>query len=257
MLYYYQYQISGDGKQGCIGPKIPSSSQPVNREEKMYTVKRGDQQYNAQDLNVLQQWANAGSILPTDMIFDPQSNQWVQAAQFPQIKDIIAQKTGAVQGQQQAQQAQQQQAQQQQAQQQQAQQQQAQQAQQQAYQAQQQAYQAQQQALANFVIVNTENVPGREIESVVGMVQGSTVRAKNIGKDFLAGFKNIVGGEVSEYTEMLNEARKLATDRMVHHAVSIGANAVVNARYTTSSVAQGMAEILAYGTAVKLKAKEQ
>lgn len=182
----------------------------------MYTVKRGDQQYSAQDLGVLQQWANAGSILPTDMIHDPQSNQWFQAAQFPAVKDIIA-RAGAGQAQQ----------------------------------------QAQQQALANFIVVNTEHVPGREVEAVIGVVQGSTVRAKNIGKDFLAGFKNIVGGEVSEYTEMLNEARKLAMERMMQYASSVGANAVVNARFATSSVAQGMAEILAYGTAVKLKEKEK
>jgi uncharacterized protein YbjQ (UPF0145 family) len=191
-------------------------------EDIMYAVKRGDQQYNAQDLNTLQQWASAGSILPTDMIYDPQSSQWVQAAQFPAIKDILAQKAAGA-GAQQAQQGQQAQ----------------------------QAQQAQQ--LANFIVVSTENVPGREVEAVLGLAQGSTVRAKNFGKDFLAGFKNLVGGEVSEYTEMLNEARKIATDRMVQHAASLGANAVVNARYTTSSVAQGMAEILAYGTAVKLK----
>lgn len=182
----------------------------------MYAVKRGDQQYNAQDLNVLQQWATAGSILPTDMIYDPQSGQWVQAAQFPALKDILAQKAAAAGG---------------------------------------QGQQAQQ--TASLIVVNTEEVPGREIEAVMGLVQGSTVRAKNFGKDFLAGFKNLVGGEVSEYTEMLNEARKIATDRMLQHAASIGANAVVNARYTTSSVAQGMAEILAYGTAVKLKDKDK
>jgi len=184
----------------------------------MYTIKRGDQQYTAQDANVLQQWANAGSILPTDMIFDPQTNQWVQAAQFPAIQDILAQKAGSAQGQQ-AQQA--------------------------------------QQAAPSLIVVSTETVPGREIVSVIGLVQGSTVRAKNIGKDLFAGFKNIVGGEVSEYTEMLNESRRIATDRMLQHAQSLGADAVVNTRYTTSSVAQGMSEILAYATAVKLKEEEK
>lgn len=187
----------------------------------MYTLKRGDQQYTAQDLGVLQQWANAGSVFPTDMIFDPQSNQWIQASQFPQIMDIIAQRGGAVQAQQQAQQA-------------------AQQA-------------AQQQARANFIVVNTEQIPGMEVESVFGLVQGSTVRTKHLGKDILAGLKNLIGGEVSEYTEMLNESRKLATDRMVWNAMQMGANAVINTRYATSSIAQGMAEILAYGTAVKVK----
>ncbi|MFH1437430.1 MAG: YbjQ family protein [Pseudomonadota bacterium] len=106
------------------------------------------------------------------------------------------------------------------------------------------------------MVVNTEQVPGREIETVLCLVQGSTVRAKNIGKDWLAGFKNLVGGEVSEYTELLQEARKIATDRMVQQAMSIGANGVINTRYTTSSVAQGMSEILAYGTAVKFKPAE-
>ena len=232
----------------------------------MFTVKRGDNQYNAQDIATLQQWANAGSVLASDMIFDPQSNQWVQAGEFAPIRDILAQKAGGAQAgvqgaAQQAQvgvqsaagalaaagsaavagaQAAGPQAQ--------AQQQQAQQAAQQAA-----AQQAAQQAAAQFIIVNTEKIPGREIENVVCLVQGSTVRAKNIGKDWLAGFKNLVGGEVSEYTELLQEARRIATDRMVQQAMSVGANGVINTRYTTSSVAQGMSEILAYGTAVKLK----
>lgn len=205
--------MASGSRAGVGGKKNHSHDcEKARREDIMYAVKRGDQQYNAQDLNVLQQWASAGSILPTDLVYDPQSNQWVQADQFPAIKDILAQKAGAAAGTRQAQ--------------------------------------------ADLIAVSTEDVPGREIESVLGLVQGSTVRAKHFGKDFLAGFKNLVGGEVSEYTEMLNEARKIATDRMIQHAASVGANAVVNIRYTTSSVAQGMAEILAYGTAVKLRPKE-
>ena len=99
---------------------------------------------------------------------------------------------------------------------------------------------------------NTETVPGRTITEFCGVVTGSTVRAKHIGKDFLAGLKNIVGGELKGYTELLQEAREEATERMVAQAASMGANAVVNVRFSTSSVAQGAAELFAYGTAVKV-----
>ena len=85
-----------------------------------------------------------------------------------------------------------------------------------------------------------------------GLVQGNTIRAKHVGKDFLAGLKNIFGGELGAYTELLAESRQEATDRMVQQAQSMGANAIVNVRYSTSSVAQGAAELYAYGTAVKL-----
>lgn len=93
-------------------------------------------------------------------------------------------------------------------------------------------------------------VPGRAIAKHLGIVQGSTVRAKNIGKDIAASLKNIVGGELRGYSELLSEARNEAFERMIEQADSKGANAVLNVRFTTSSVAQGAAEILAYGSAV-------
>jgi uncharacterized protein YbjQ (UPF0145 family) len=100
---------------------------------------------------------------------------------------------------------------------------------------------------------NIETVPGKTITRFFGVVSGSTVRAKHIGKDFLAGFKNIVGGELRAYTELLTEARTEAISRMVEEAQSLGANAVVNIRFSTSSVAQGAAELFAYGTAVNVE----
>ena len=103
-----------------------------------------------------------------------------------------------------------------------------------------------------MILSNTETVPGKTILEFYGVVTGSTVRAKHIGRDIMAGFKNIVGGELKGYTELLVEARTEAIDRMVQQAQSIGANAVVNVRFTTSSVAQGAAELFAYGTAVKV-----
>jgi len=102
------------------------------------------------------------------------------------------------------------------------------------------------------ILTNTEEVPGRTIREFYGVVSGSTVRAKHFGKDFLAGLKNLVGGELKAYTELLNEARQEATGRMVEEARGLGANAVVNVRFATSSVAQGAAEIFAYGTAVRV-----
>ena len=95
-----------------------------------------------------------------------------------------------------------------------------------------------------------ETVPGRRIVQHLGIVQGSTVRAKHIGKDIMAGLKNIVGGELRGYSELLSEARQEALDRMVEQADAKGANAVMNVRFATSSVAQGASEILAYGSAV-------
>ena len=103
-----------------------------------------------------------------------------------------------------------------------------------------------------MILSNTENIPGKTIQEFYGVVTGSTVRAKHIGRDIMAGFKNIVGGELKGYTELLNEARQEAIERMVAQAKSVGANAVVNVRFTTSSVAQGAAELFAYGTAVKV-----
>lgn len=104
-----------------------------------------------------------------------------------------------------------------------------------------------------MILSNTEEVPGRTIVEFYGVVSGSTVRAKHIGRDFMAGLKNLVGGEIKGYTELLVDARQEATARMVQQAESVGANAVVNLRYTTSSVAQGAAELFAYGTAVRVE----
>ncbi len=104
-----------------------------------------------------------------------------------------------------------------------------------------------------MIITNTENIPGREIEQLLDLVRGNTIRARHIGKDIMAGMRNIVGGEVKEYTEMISEAREEALNRMIKEAEILGADAVINVRFTTSQVMGGAAEILAYGTAVKLK----
>jgi uncharacterized protein YbjQ (UPF0145 family) len=103
-----------------------------------------------------------------------------------------------------------------------------------------------------MLISNMEILPQKRIIKHLGLVQGSTVRAKHVGKDILAGFKNILGGELKAYTELMSEAREEATERMVAQAQSIGANAVLNVRFATSSVAQGAAELFVYGTAVVL-----
>ena len=100
---------------------------------------------------------------------------------------------------------------------------------------------------------NTEEIPGQKIVEFYGVVTGSTVRAKHIGRDIAAVFKNFVGGELKGYTELLQEAREEAMHRMMVQARSVGANAVVNVRFGTSSVAQGAAELFAYGTAVKVE----
>lgn len=104
-----------------------------------------------------------------------------------------------------------------------------------------------------MLISNMEVVPGRTVVQHLGLVQGSTVRAKHIGRDFMAGLKNIVGGELKGYTELLEDARNEATERMKKQAAAIGANAVLNVRFSTSSVAQGAAELFVYGTAVVLE----
>jgi uncharacterized protein YbjQ (UPF0145 family) len=103
-----------------------------------------------------------------------------------------------------------------------------------------------------MILSNIEEIPGRTIREFYGVVTGSTVRAKHIGRDFMASLKNLVGGELKGYTELLQEARQEALDRMSEQARSIGANAVVNVRFSTSSVAQGAAELFAYGTAVRV-----
>jgi uncharacterized protein YbjQ (UPF0145 family) len=101
-----------------------------------------------------------------------------------------------------------------------------------------------------------EVIPQKRVLKHLGLVQGSTVRAKHVGKDILAGFKNILGGELVSYTELMSEAREEATERMIAQAESIGANAVLNVRFATSSVAQGAAELFVYGTAVVIDQPE-
>jgi uncharacterized protein YbjQ (UPF0145 family) len=101
-----------------------------------------------------------------------------------------------------------------------------------------------------MIVVNTETVPGYAVTEVKGLVQGNTIRAKNIGRDIGAGLKNLVGGELRGYTDLLTESRREALQRMLSQADELGANAVVNVRFTTSSVAAGAAELYAYGTAV-------
>jgi uncharacterized protein YbjQ (UPF0145 family) len=104
-----------------------------------------------------------------------------------------------------------------------------------------------------MVITNIETVPGKTIVEHFGLVSGSTIRAKHVGRDLMAGLKNLVGGELKGYTQLLHESRQQAVERMIEQAQQLGANAVVNVRFSTSSVAQGAAELYAYGTAVYIK----
>jgi uncharacterized protein YbjQ (UPF0145 family) len=101
-----------------------------------------------------------------------------------------------------------------------------------------------------MIVTNLESVPGKTIKSHFGLVQGNTIRAKHVGRDLMAGIKNVFGGELKGYTELLSESRQEATDRMIAQAQSLGANAILNVRYSTSSITQGAAELYAYGTAV-------
>ena len=101
-----------------------------------------------------------------------------------------------------------------------------------------------------IVISNTESIPGRKIVEFYGVVTGNTVRAKHVGRDIMAGLKNIVGGEIEEYTKLMGESREQSIDRMAAEAKALGANAVVNCRFSTSYIMQNAAEILVYGTAV-------
>ena len=103
-----------------------------------------------------------------------------------------------------------------------------------------------------MLLLNIDYVPGKEVEAL-GLVKGTVVQSKNVGKDFMAGMKTLVGGEITGYTEMLVEARQIATKRMVDEAAAMGADAVINVRFGSSAVMQGAAEVIAYGTAVKLK----
>ena len=100
-------------------------------------------------------------------------------------------------------------------------------------------------------LVNIDYIPGKEIEAL-GIVKGTIVQSKNFGKDFMAGIKTLVGGEITAYTEMLNEARQIAIKRMIDEAVALGADAVINIRFASSSTMQSAAEVIAYGTAVKI-----
>jgi uncharacterized protein YbjQ (UPF0145 family) len=104
-----------------------------------------------------------------------------------------------------------------------------------------------------MIVVTSENVVGREIAESLGVARGNTIRARHVGTDIIAGLRNLVGGEVGEYTKLMAEAREQAYDRMVENARQMGADAVVATRFSTSMITQGAAEILAYGTAVKLK----
>ena len=103
-----------------------------------------------------------------------------------------------------------------------------------------------------MIIVNTETIPGMQIVQLKGLVQGNTIRAKHAGRDIMAGLKNLVGGELKGYTELMTEARREAMTRMIAQAEELQANAIVNIRFSTSSVSQGAAELYCYGTAVKV-----
>ncbi|NOR87676.1 MAG: heavy metal-binding domain-containing protein [Bacteroidales bacterium] len=104
-----------------------------------------------------------------------------------------------------------------------------------------------------MILSNTETIPNREIVEILGIARGSTVRARNIGRDIFAGLKNIVGGEIEEYTKLQAQSREQAIERLVQDAANLGADAIVNVRFNTSQIMQGASEMLAYGTAVKLK----
>ncbi|RLD26296.1 MAG: hypothetical protein DRI54_03130 [Bacteroidetes bacterium] len=107
-----------------------------------------------------------------------------------------------------------------------------------------------------MILSTTDSIPGKEIVEILGIARGSTVRARNVGRDIFAGFKNIIGGEISEYTQLQAESREQALQRLVQDAERLGADAVVNIRLTTAMIMQGTAEILAYGTAVKLTMRQ-
>jgi uncharacterized protein YbjQ (UPF0145 family) len=104
-----------------------------------------------------------------------------------------------------------------------------------------------------MIITTTPTIPGREIIEVIDIARGSTVRARNVGRDIFAGLKNLIGGEITEYTKLMADAREQAIDRMLADAHHMGADAIVNVRFTTAMIMMGASEMLAYGTAVKLK----
>ena len=103
-----------------------------------------------------------------------------------------------------------------------------------------------------MIITTSENIPNREITDILGIARGSTVRARNLGRDIFAAFKNVVGGEIEEYTKLQADAREQALERMIADAINLNADAVINLRFSTSLIMQGASEILAYGTAIKL-----
>ena len=107
--------------------------------------------------------------------------------------------------------------------------------------------------MAEIITTTTDSLPGKKVSQVLGIVKGSTIRARHIGRDIAAGFKNVIGGEIKSYTQMISQSREEAFNRMVNDAADQKADAVINVRFVTSMVMQGAAEILAYGTAVKLK----
>lgn len=106
--------------------------------------------------------------------------------------------------------------------------------------------------MMTMILVNTDYISGKELE-MLGLVKGSTIQSKNLGRDISQGLKTLIGGELKAYNEMMNEARAIATKRMVDEATTLGADAVVNIRYASSAIMQGAAEVIAYGTAVKFK----
>ena len=103
-----------------------------------------------------------------------------------------------------------------------------------------------------MILVTTGTIPGKEIKGLFGLVRGNTIRARHVGRDIMAGLRHIVGGEISDYTKMMAEAREQAIDRMIEEAEKLGANAIVNIRFSTSYIMSGAAEILVYGTAVSV-----
>lgn len=107
--------------------------------------------------------------------------------------------------------------------------------------------------MKDMIILTTNEIPGKKVAKVIGIVKGNTVRARNIGRDIGAGLKSIVGGEIKTYTEMINQSRQEAINRMTNEAIDLGADAIIGVRFTTSMIMQGASEMLAYGTAVKLK----
>jgi len=107
--------------------------------------------------------------------------------------------------------------------------------------------------MAEIIISTTPEIPGKKVIKILGVVKGNTIRARHVGRDVMAGFKNIVGGEIKSYTQMTTKAREESFNRLVNEAVELKADAVINMRFATSMIMQGAAEMLAYGTAVKLK----